>query len=407
MWRSLCQSLLAVTFFGIVVGDLPVSPMDGPHSGSSTLEDRDLALSNTDFALTLFKHLKALEPGKNVFVSPVSISIAFALLSLGAKNATLAQILEGFRFNTTVGRAEAIHEGFHHLRRRLKASDAALDLGSALFVDEKIKILELFVTDATKYYEAEAHPVNFGDLEGVRKQINEYVANQTHGNIPELFKQLDERSIMILISYIHFLGEWIKPFDLKRTTEDTFHIAENLTVKVPMMFQFATFKHLFDDQLPCVVVQMEYKGNVTALFVLPDEGKMEEVEAGLSIDTMMRWSSSFDESQLEVYLPKFSISGTYELRPVLNKMGVRDLFSDRVDLSGLSEEKLVLSKVVHKAVLHVDEKGTEAAGATGMEIMPVMLPPSVTFNRPFLVLIFEDFTWSTLFLGKVLNPTEV
>ncbi|XP_038608676.1 corticosteroid-binding globulin-like [Tachyglossus aculeatus] len=407
MWRSLCQSLLAVIFFGVVISDLPVNPTDSPHSGSSPWEVRDLAVSNAHFALSFFKQLKALEPGKNVLVSPVSISIAFALLSLGARNTTLAQILEGFRFNATEGWAKAIHDGFCHLGLQVKASNTTLDLGSALFVDKNVKVLESFLTDAAKYYEAEAFPVNFGDLEGVRKQINEHVANQTHGNIPELFQQLNEDAVMISVSYIYFQGEWLKPFDIAHTTEDTFYVRENLTVKVPMMFRSATYKHLFDDQLPCVVLQLKYKGNVTAWFILPDEGKMEEVEAGLSRDTLKRWSTSFDESQLDVYLPKFSISGTYDLRPVLNKMGVRDLFSDRADLSGLSEEKLMLSKVVHKAVLHVDEKGTEAAGATGMEMVPVMLPPSMTFNRPFYIFIFEDITWSTLFLGKILNPTEV
>lgn len=106
-------------------------------------------------------------------------------------------------------------------------------------------------------------------------------------------------------------------------------------------------------------------------------------------------------------MPKLSISGTYDLKTILGKLGITKVFSDTADLSGISEEApLKLSKAVHKAVLTIDEKGTEASAATMVEAIPMSIPPVVQFNRPFLIVIYDKNTKSPLFVGKVVNPTQ-
>ncbi|XP_038445494.1 alpha-1-antiproteinase-like [Canis lupus familiaris] len=98
---------------------------------------------------------------------------------------------------------------------------------------------------------------------------------------------------------------------------------------------------------------------------------------------------------------------TYDLKNILSKMGITKVFSAEADLSGITEEgPLMLSKGLHKAVLTIDEKGTEAAGATFLEAIPMSMPPSVDFNKPFLIIIVDRDTKSPLFMGKVVNPTQ-
>lgn len=145
-------------------------------------------------------------------------------------------------------------------------------------------------------------------------------------------------------------------------------------------------------------------------------------------------------SSVDLFMPKFSITATSKLKGILQEMGIVDAFSDKADFSGMTEEVKVKAsdvcidlflpleappmvdkpnefensreshfesnlQVVHQAVLSVDEKGTEAAAATTIEIMPMSLPDTVMLNRPFLVLIVEDSTKSILFMGKITNPT--
>ncbi|XP_042748979.1 alpha-1-antiproteinase 2-like [Lagopus leucura] len=111
-------------------------------------------------------------------------------------------------------------------------------------------------------------------------------------------------------------------------------------------------------------------------------------------------------SKIQLYFPKFSISGSYEITNILSKMGIVDVFTNQADLSGITGvPELKVSKVVHKAALDVDERGTEAAATIAPKIMALTLAPAIEFNRPFLMLIFDRDTNSTLFIGKIANPT--
>nr|XP_003408895.1 corticosteroid-binding globulin [Loxodonta africana] len=372
---------------------------------------RGLAPANVDFAFSLYKHLVASAPGRNVFISPVSISMALAMMSLGASGFTRTQLLQGLGFNLTETPEAEIHQGFQHLHRLLRESDTSLEmtLGNALFLDHRLELLESFSADIKHYYGSEALATDFQDWVRASRQMNEYVKNKTQGKVVDLFPELDSPVSLILVNYIFLKGTWVQPFDPESTSEEDFHVSETATVKVPMMFQWDTIKYLNDSVLPCQLVQLDYTGNGTVFFILPDEGEMDTVISALSRDTIQRWSDSLSLGQLHLYIPKVSISGVYDLRGVLGDMGMTDLFTNQANFSGIAHEaQLRVSKVVHKAVLHLDETGVKAAIAPGggLKLMTLMAKPhSIKFNRPFIITIFDHFTWSSIFLGKVVSPT--
>ncbi|XP_067403132.1 alpha-1-antiproteinase 2-like [Emydura macquarii macquarii] len=368
-----------------------------------------LVPSNADFAFRFYKQVVAASAKKNIFFSPVSISTAFAMLALGAKSATLTQIMEGLSFNLTEFEEKEIHDGFHHLIHMLNHPDSELqlDIGNALFLKEKLKPLEKFLSDVKNLYEAEAMTANFKNPAEAQKQINDYVEKKTHGKIVELVRDLDPETAMVVVSYVFFKGKWEKPFDPEHTTERDFFVDEETSIKVPMMHRLGRFDLHFDEELSCTVVRLNYNGSATAFFILPDKGKMKQLEDALWKETVSRWSNSLHLSSANLYIPKFSISAAYELKPILTKMGITDVFTDQADLSGITgAPELTVSRAVHKAVLKVDERGTEAAAATAIEIMPMSLPLVIEFSSPFLVLIFDRATNSTLFIGKINNPAE-
>ncbi|XP_025975649.1 alpha-1-antitrypsin-like [Dromaius novaehollandiae] len=379
------------------------------HHAGEVMACLKLVPNNADFAFQFFKEVTLETPNKNIFFSPVSISTAFAMLAFGARSTTQTQILEGLAFNLTEMHEKEIHEGFHHLIHMLShpESEVQLDMGNAMFLTEKLKPLKKFLDDAKALYQMDAFTADFNNPAEAEKQINDYIERRTHGKITSLVKDIDPQTVMLLASFIFFKGKWEKPFKPELTEEREFFVDEETTVKVPMMHQTGIFDFYFDEKLPCTVVRLHYNGSATAFLVLPEKEKMKHLEQTLVKETVREWSENLLQRTISLYLPKFSISGSYEIKNTLNKMGITDVFTDRADLSGITgAPELKVSKVIHKTALDVDERGTEAAAATAAEIMTISLPPTIEFNHPFFMLIFDRATNSTLFIAKIVNPTE-
>uniref|UniRef100_A0A8D1H2E7 Serpin domain-containing protein n=1 Tax=Sus scrofa TaxID=9823 RepID=A0A8D1H2E7_PIG len=382
-------------------------PADDPASKIVTLKDQIKKLpahntavvsSNTDFAFSLYKQLALTNPHENVIFSPLSVSMALAFLSLGARGPTLTELLEGLKFNLTKTPEAEIHQGFQHLLSTLDRSSNLLQLrlGNAMFIDEQLELLDKFVQDAHELYHSEAFSTNFQDLEAARRLINDYVKNKTEGKI------------VVLVNYIYFKAKWKTPFNPNLTTEADFHVSKNRTVRVPMMgIRALTVPYFRDEELACTVVELPYTSNDSALFILPDDGRMAAVEAQLLPETLRRWRDFLQPRWIvELYLPKFSISSDYRLHEILPQLGINEIFGDNANLSGITNTKhLKVSQVVHSAVLDVNEEGTEAAAATGIDINVRSLERiALHFNRPFLFVIISKDIQSVIFLGKVTKP---
>ncbi|NXN19737.1 A1AT2 antiproteinase, partial [Indicator maculatus] len=367
--------------------------------------------SNADFAFRFYRQVREEAGNKNIFFSPLSIATAFAMLSLGARSNTLSQLHKGLFFNLTEMEEQEIHQGFQRVLQLLNnpQREDQLSLGNALFIDDRLKLLENFLDGVTNFYYSEAISSNFQSLPEATKEINKYIETRTHGKIVDLLENLDEDTMMVLVNYIFFKGYWEKPFNKLSTTDEDFFLDDKNSVKVKMMHQKKVFNVHRDEKLSCWVVEVPYKGSAAAFFVLPDEGAMKQVEDALVKETVSNWTQSFKKRKIYLDLPKFSISGSYDVKRLFEKMGVTEVFSNTADLSGMSENILLkVSKALHKAVVDVSENGTEAAAVTVIEMVRLsgMIdpPPRITFNRPFLIMIVDKTTRSILFMGKIVNP---
>ncbi|NXR22690.1 A1AT antiproteinase, partial [Cinclus mexicanus] len=384
---------------------------DQSQAGVENLPYVKLAPSNADFAFKLYKQIRDELPDSNIFFSPLSISTAFTMLTLGARSNTLRELHKGLAFNLTQLEEQEIHEGFQHILRLLNDPhrEAQLSMGNALFVDNRVELLQNFLDGVTNFYYAEAVSSNFQNPPEAVSEINKYVETKTHGKIVDLVKSLDPETVMVIINYIFFRGSWERPFNSFRTRDGDFFLDAKNSVKVKLMHQNKNFNVHRDEKLSCWVVEIPYKGNVTSFFVLPDEGTMKQVEDALLKETVSDWLRSFKKREIYLDLPKFSVSSSYDLKSLFKKMGVAEVFSGQADLSGVAKNHLLkVSEAIHKATVDVTENGTEAAAVTLMEIMTMSLPfpppPRITFNRPFLMMIIDKTTDGLLFLGKIVNP---
>lgn len=162
-----------------------------------------------DFVFDLYRTLAAATPDRNIFFSPLSISVSLAMLSLGARSNTKAQILEGLGICPGEGSEEELHGTSQRLLRELQQPQGSLQLslGNALFTKPTLPIQEAFLGASRTLYLADTFPTDFGDPEGAKKKINDYVAKQTKGKIVDLIKSLDGTQVMVMVNYIFFKGK--------------------------------------------------------------------------------------------------------------------------------------------------------------------------------------------------------
>ncbi|XP_017539003.1 alpha-1-antitrypsin homolog [Pygocentrus nattereri] len=384
---------------------------DEPHPSHDGDDDlsRRLIPHNADFAFSLYKKLAGLPDvqGKNIFFSPLSISMALSMLALGAKGETHSQIFSTLGYSTLT--PDQVNEGYEHLFHMLGHSQDAmvLEAGSAVAVREGFKPVDKFLKDAQHYYQGEAFSVDFSKPEVAVQEVNKYIAKKTKDMITDMVKTLDPATVMMLINFIYFRGQWEEPFNVEDTKKADFHVDEKTNVTVDMMENLEFYRFYDDRDNFSSIIMVPYKCNGSMIIVLPDEGKMEEVEKSIDKHRLRYWSEKISDSYVELFMPKFSISSYFSLADTLEEMGMVSAFSDTADLSGISEEtKLKVSKVLHQAKLKVDEKGTEAAAATTIEAVFTSLPFTMKLNRPFLIYIMDHVSRSILFMGRITNPIE-
>lgn len=366
----------------------------------------------TNFAFQFYKEIAKENTSENIFFSPLSITTSLAVLFLGTKSSSKQELLQAFRMeNKTERDLTAVHTLIGALFQQLSKGNEELqfDSGNSLHIDKDFDVLASFLNDTKGFYDTEVLTTDFSKPKQATQFINEYVKNKTNGKITQLLDKVTPLTKLIFVNYIYFKGLWKSQFDPKATRQGKFSVDGKTTVKVPMMVNSDTkFKILYDRDLSSTVLQLPYCGNISMLVLLPDQGGIKRVEQKLTATTLKSWLEKMAKStpsSASIFMPKFSLEHSYSLQNILQRIGVKTLFTNAADLSGISGQKnLKVSKIIHKATLDVDEKGTEAAAATGVEIILLSAPLDIRINKPFILLIYAENTGTILFMGRVMNP---
>lgn len=367
--------------------------------------------ANGTFAIQLLKLLCQKDPSKNVCYSPVSISSALAMVLLGAKGNTAAQIFQALGLN----QEKDSHQGFQSLLSNLNKPDTkyTLRMANRLFANSTCEFLPTFKESCLQFYHSEMEQLSFATAaEEARKHINMWVSKQTEGKIPELLSgdSVDPGTSLILVNALYFKGRWHQQFNRESTREMLFKINKKEERPVQMMYQENTFNVAYINEVQTEILEMPYEGMELSLFVLlPDEGvDLRKVENNLTFEKLTAWTKPhFMKSiEIEVYLPKFTLQEDYDMTSVLQQMGIVDVFHEgRADLSAMSAERgLSVSKSVHKSVVEVNEEGTEAAAGSAVDCILLCSSPVFCADHPFLFFIKHNKTDSILFCGRFSSP---
>jgi len=236
------------------------------------------------------------------------------------------------------------------------------------------------------------------------------VEEQTKGRIKDLILQgmIKTDTRLVLTNAVYFKGEWVRRFPAENTQTEEFKTLQGWMVKVPLMHQKDRFPYSENENLQ--ILEMPYEGEIfSMLIILPRKGQLETVEKSLSVENLNRWQKEMHPEEVKVHLPKFRTEGRCSLKGELQKMGLNLAFRrGEADFSGMTGARdLCLDEVVHKSFVEVDEKGTEAAAATGMMMRSTALRKEKVFraDRPFLYLIQDRESGGILFMGRMANPS--
>uniref|UniRef100_A0A8D1NJS2 Leukocyte elastase inhibitor n=1 Tax=Sus scrofa TaxID=9823 RepID=A0A8D1NJS2_PIG len=375
-----------------------------------------LSAANTRFALDLFRALNESNPAGNIFISPFSISSALAMILLGTRGNTEAQMSKALHFDTV----KDIHSRFQSLNADINKCGASyiLKLANRLFGEKTYHFLPEFLASTQKTYGAELASVDFlRASEEARKAINEWVKEQTEGKIPELLASgvVDSATKLVLVNAIYFKGSWQEKFMTEATKDAPFRLNKKDSKTVKMMYQKKKFPFGYIKELKCRVLELPYQGkDLSMVILLPDSIEDEstglrKIEQHLTLEKLREWTKPENLELLEVnvHLPRFRLEESYDLNAPLARLGVQDLFGSRADLTGMSEARdLFISKVVHKSFVEVNEEGTEAAAATAGIAVFAMLMPEEDFvaDHPFIFFIRHNPSSNILFLGRLSSP---
>ncbi|NXW00655.1 ZPI inhibitor, partial [Fregetta grallaria] len=334
-----------------------------------------------NFGFNLYRKI-AMTHDNNLIISPLSVSVLMTAYMLAAKGETHRQIVKGLNLHALRDKVD-----HHHLPALFK------QLKENITMNEEPLLVQ----------------VDFQNFTQAKLVINQNINKRTKGKIPELFEELDRHDKLLLVDYIVFKGKWVYPFNSKFTEMETFHINKYRRVQVPMMFKSDTVNSTFDENLRCTVIKLPYKGKAHMLIVIPEkEGDYISLEDHLSTELVESWLGNMKTRKVDISFPKFKLEQKYKMKKLLHALGIKNLFTRTADLSHLTDQGYVaVSQVVQKAVIEVDEEGTEVTAASGSEITAFTVPPVIKVDRPFLFMIFEETFKTLLFIGRVVDPTEM
>jgi serine protease inhibitor len=385
-------------------------PTEITRPNNSATMNSNLAAASNAFGFDLFQQLRRQEANKNVFFSPLSVTVALAMTYNGAagetKNAMARALkIEGMK-DIELNRASA------DLLKALKSSDPKIELAIAnsLWARGGIKFNENFLASNRAFYDAEISTLDFSNPQSVAT-INRWVSASTKGKISQIIDSIDPQEVMFLINAVYFKGQWQKRFEKKLTKEQPFHLPGGQNKPVPMMAQSGNYLYHRGDKFQAV--NLPYgEGGVSLYLFLPDQGSsLDEFLKGLSFQKWEGWINNFNDTPGDVKLPRFKLDYEETLNDSLKAVGMGVAFNPRdADFSGIRPERdLYISKVKHKAVVEVNEEGTEAAAATsvGVSITSARQPRerfSFVADRPFLMAIRDSKTGAILFMGAVMEP---
>ena len=358
------------------------------------------------FTFDLFRAVRKHSTDANVFISPLSVSMALNMTLNGAAGTTADEMRAALR-ESDYSTAD-INAYSRELREALLRADPKTTIGIAnsIWYRQGATVKAPFLEANRTFYDAEVQALDFSSPTATAT-INGWCAQKTHNKIKEIVKQVDPTTFMYLINAVYFKGAWTTRFEKKNTRSGDFRRADGSTQTVQMMNLMDTFRYASGNV--CDYLEMDYGNHAFSMVImLPKDGKTtRDVIATMDGKKWADAIQSLTLKEIRVLLPRFKAEYEYPMHEhILPDMGMKLPFNPELaDLSGIADigafGRLFISSVIHKTFVQVDEEGTEAAAVTSIDIVGSNESSFFIVDRPFLFAIREKSTGVILFIGEI------
>ncbi len=373
-----------------------------------TAAEQQITESAGKFGLKVFREVIQSEPGKNVFISPLSISMALGMAYNGAEGTTEDAM------QTTLELAglteQEINEAYRSLIDLLTEldPDVIFEIANSIWHRPEFPAKQGFIDVNRTYFDAEVTALDFGRPDAA-DIMNGWVDEKTHGKISEVIQPpINALTMMFLINAVYFKGTWTTQFDPKNTHDDRFELEDGSTAMCDMMMLEHEFSYFENDVFQAIILPYGNQEFSMTVFLPRPSVSTDSLISLFTEENWNSWLGSFGTATGELHLPKFRLEYNISLNAVLSALGMGVAFDpSEADFTGIAERSdLHISQVVHKTFVEVDEEGTVAAAVTVVEIgITSVTPPLMYVNRPFVFVIRDRHSQSILFIGRVLDPT--
>ena len=372
-----------------------------------TLEPTDnqdvsgVASANTRFGFNLLQDLRERDPGGNIFISPLSISIALTMTYNGAVGETeraMAEVLEIDALDLST-----INNSNKALRNSLENPDPKVEISIAnsIWSRQGVDFNSDFLERNRAFFGAEIASLDFSSPQA-GATINEWVDTNTNGKIEKIVERIDPQTLLFLINAIYFKGNWQDEFDKSMTRPGTFHLPNGSEKQVQMMRREGEYPYFHGANFEAT--SLPYGNGRLGMYIfLPNRtSNLNKFLKDLNAENWEQWISQLQDRRQTMMLPRFKLEYEVRLNDTLEALGMGIAFGGGADFSGMGPS-LFISEVRHKTFVEVNEEGTEAAAVTAV-VGVKSLPPVFRVDRPFFFAIYDAETETILFMGTVTEP---
>lgn len=391
----------------ILIGcDKSATSPDNSQMRELTVTELKLIQSDNLFSHKIFKKVVEGEPDENIFISPLSISMALGMTLNGANGTTFEAMQNSLEFQNLS--LEEINQSYQSLIQLLGGSDPEVifQVTNSVWYRQTFTFERDFIERVQTYFNALVQGLDFNDP-NAKNIINQWVDQKTNGRIKKIVDFIDPNDVMFLINAIYFKGTWTYQFDKNLTKDDFFKLPDGTQKPCKMMVQNGDFQYFANSDFQAVDLPYGDGNFRMAVFLPQSQYHVDSLISKFNQQNWEKWISNFSHGNGTLEMPKFTLEYKIKLNDVLSALGMSIAFTGQADFTRMYPPgNLFISRAKHKTFVKVDEEGTEAAAVTSVTITLTSASGGFTMriDRPFILVIHEKRSGAILFIGKIVEP---